>query len=78
MTPDRFVGNSKGIIDVSRPQIKMSFSAVLSNSTVCRTNGWGCGLLTVCRIRWAELQVVPQDVKIIPHIELVISGIIIH
>lgn len=30
------------------------------------------------RIRWAKLQIVPQDVKIIPHIELVVSRIVIH
>ena len=35
-------------------------------------------VLTMCWIRWAKLQIVSQDVKIIPHIELVISRIVIH
>lgn len=50
------------------------------NNIVCKTNDCGGGgrSLTMCWIRWAELQIVPQDVKIIPHIELVISRIVIH
>lgn len=50
-----------------------------SNNIVCTRNDWGRGwVLTMRWIRWAKFQIVSQDVKIIPHIELVISRIVIH
>lgn len=35
-------------------------------------------MLTVSRIRWSEYEIISQYVEIIPHIELVISGIVFH
>ena len=44
---------------------------------VCKRGGCET-LLTVCRIRWSEYEIISQYVEIIPNIELVISGIVFH
>ncbi len=34
--------------------------------------------LTVTRIRWTKHQIVPQDVEVIPHVQLVVSRVVFH
>lgn len=42
-----------------------------------RLEGFEMGL-TVSWIRWSKHQIVPQDVEVIPHIQLVVSGVVFH